>query len=82
MAVTIRLRKPGKVANKKYNFRIVVCDERSARDSKFIEEIGYYSPNSKQPTGSVKINKERFQYWLSQGARPSDTVKSLVKKYK
>lgn len=80
MAVRIRLRKISSKATGRDNFRIVVTDRRNPRDSKFIEEIGYYDP-SKDPA-SMKIKKERYDYWVSKGALPSDTVASIYKKCK
>ena len=73
MAVKIRLKRMG--SNKKPFYRIVVADSRSPRDGKFIEEIGYYNPVS-QPK-QVKINDEKAVKWLSNGAQPTDTVKTL-----
>ena len=69
MAVKIRLKRMG--SNKKPFYRI-----RSPRDGKFIEEIGYYNPVS-QPK-QVKINDEKAVKWLSNGAQPTDTVKTLL----
>ena len=74
MAVKIRLKRMG--ANKKPFYRIVVADSRAPRDGKFIEEIGYYNPVS-QPK-QVKINDEKAVKWLSNGAQPTDTVKTLL----
>ncbi len=76
MAVHIRLRRIGKRPKKKPHFRISVFDERKARDSRFIEQLGYYNPAS----GEAKINKERIQQWIKNGAQLSNTVKSLLKK--
>jgi small subunit ribosomal protein S16 len=67
-------------SKKKPHFKIVVCDSHSAPSSKFIEEIGIYDP-SKNPE-LLKVNKERADYWLSVGAKPSETVNSLLKKIK
>ena len=78
MAVRIRLRRIGKRPRKRIFFRITVMDERKTRDGKFIEEIGLYDP-TKQPA-FIKINKARYDYWVSCGAQPSETVKSLIKK--
>ena len=80
MAVHIRLRRIGKHPLKKPFFRISVFDERKARDSRVIEELGYYDP-TKNPAG-MKVNKERLEYWISKGAQASGTVKSIAKKYK
>jgi len=78
MAVTIRLRRDG-TKNSPY-YRIVVADKHSPRDGKFLELIGTYDPKKKTGNSSVKL--ERADYWISQGAQPSDTVKSLIKKAK
>jgi small subunit ribosomal protein S16 len=78
MAVHIRLRRIGKNPKKRPHFRISVFDQRRARDSRFIEEIGFYNPIKK----AVKINKERFDYWVKKGAQASNTIKNLVKKLK
>lgn len=76
MAVKIRLRRMG--AKKAPFYRVVVADSRSPRDGKFIEEIGYYNPISEP--AEIKIDAEKAKKWLSNGAQPSDTVKSLLKK--
>jgi len=78
MAVHIRLRRIGKNPKKRPHFRITVFDERRGRDSRFIEEIGFYNPI----TEAVKINMERLEFWVKNGAQLSLTVKSLSKKAK
>jgi small subunit ribosomal protein S16 len=78
MAVSIRLRREG-TKNRPY-YRIVVADSRSPRDGKFIEIIGTYDP--KQTGQNSSFNIERAEYWISKGAQPSDTVRSLIKKQK
>ena len=78
MAVHIRLRRIGKNPKKRPHFRITVFDERSGRDSRFIEELGFYNPVS----GLAKIKKERVNYWVKNGAQVSATIKSLIKKIK
>lgn len=75
MAVKIRLRRMG--AKKAPFYRVVVADSRYPRDGRFIEEIGYYDP-TKSPS-VVKIDAEKAKKWLSTGAQPTDTVKSLLK---
>ena len=75
MAVKIRLRRLG--AKKAPFYRLVVADSRAPRDGRFIEEIGYYNP-VKEPV-ELKIDAERAQKWLKDGAQPSDTVKRLFK---
>ncbi|WP_027398274.1 30S ribosomal protein S16 [Anaerovorax odorimutans] len=76
MAVKIRLKRMG--AHKKPFYRVVVADARSPRDGKFIEEIGYYNPLV-EPV-EIKINGEAAKKWISNGAQPTETVKSLFKK--
>jgi len=76
MAVHIRLRRIGKNPKKRPHFRITVFDERAGRDSRFIEELGFYNPVN----GATKIKKERLDYWVEKGAQVSPTIKSLVKK--
>lgn len=78
MAVAIRLRRIGKRPHKRPFFRVTVVDKRKARDGRFIEEIGLYAPTQSPPL--VKINKERYDFWLKRGAQPSLTVMSLMKK--
>ncbi len=76
MAVKIRLKRVG--AKKKPQYRVVVADSRYPRDGRFIEEIGSYNPQTEPST--VKINIERADYWLGQGAQPTETVRALLKK--
>ena len=78
MAVRIRLRRIGKNPKKKPHFRITVFDERRNRDGRFIEELGFYNPLSK----AIKIDKERFDYWVGKGAQVSPSVERIVKKAK
>ena len=75
MAVKIRLRRMG--AKKAPFYRVVVADSRYPRDGRFIEEIGYYDP-MKNPA-DIKIDAEKAQKWLNNGAQPTDTVKALLK---
>lgn len=76
MAVKIRLRRMGK--KKAPFYRVVVADSRYPRDGRFIEEIGTYNP-LKDPV-EVKIDVEKAQKWIQNGAQPTDTVRSLLKK--
>src|SRR5215472_6400338 len=78
MAVSIRLRREG-TKNRPY-YRVVVAESRSPRDGRFIEIIGPYDP--KQTGQNSSFNVERAEYWISKGAQPSDTVRSLIKKQK
>ena len=70
MSVKIRLKRMG--MKKKPFYRVVVADERSPRDGRFIEEIGYYNP--------VSTPVEKAAQWMSNGAQPTDTVRALLKK--
>ncbi len=76
MATKIRLKRMG--AKKAPFYRVVVTDARNPRDGRFIEEIGYYDP-CKEPA-IININEQKAVQWLSTGAEPSETVKSLFKK--
>lgn len=76
MATKIRLKRMG--AKKKPFYRVVVADSRTPRDGRFIEEIGYYDPTTNPAT--IKIDEELALKWLGVGAKPSDTVKSLMQK--
>src|SRR5437588_3068662 len=78
MAVAIRLRREGAL-NRPY-FKVVVTDKRSPRDGKFIEIVGTYDPKKGGMNSTLKL--ERIEYWISKGAQPSDTVRSLIKKNK
>ncbi len=76
MAVKIRMKRMG--AKKKPFYRFVVADSRSPRDGRFIEELGYYNPVS-EPV-ELKIDVEKAEKWLKNGAQPTDTVRALFKK--
>ena len=76
MAVKIRLRRMG--AKKAPFYRVIVADERSPRDGKCIDEIGYYNPLTNP--AEVKIDAEKAQKWIENVAQPTETVKSLLKK--
>lgn len=76
MAVKIRLKRIG--AKNTPAYRIVVADERSPRDGRFIEEIGSYNPRQQGTNYTLKL--ERAKYWLSVGAQPSETVASFIRK--
>ena len=76
MAVKIRLRRMG--AKKAPFYRIVVADSRYPRDGRFIEEIGYVNPLADPP--EVKLDNEKAQQWIKNGAQPTDTVKDILKK--
>jgi len=76
MSVSIRLRREGALNNPYY--KVVVADQRSPRDGKFIEIIGNYDP--KKAGSNANIDLTRADYWISKGAQPSETVRSLIKK--
>ncbi len=76
MAVKIRLRRMG--AKKAPFYRIVVADSRFPRDGRFIEEIGYYNPLT--TPAEFKVDAEKVNTWIANGAQPTDTVKALFKK--
>ena len=76
MAVKSRLRRMG--AKKAPFYRVVVADSRFPRDGRFIEEIGYYNPMTEP--ADIKIDGEKAKKWIANGAQPTDTVKSLLKK--
>jgi small subunit ribosomal protein S16 len=72
--LAIRLRRTG--SKKRPFFRVVVTDSRTARDSSFVEVLGHYNPRTKPET--LKLARERFDFWVKQGAQASDTVRTLV----
>jgi small subunit ribosomal protein S16 len=76
MAVKIRLARHG--AKKSPFYRIVVADSESPRDGRYLENVGTYDPL--MDPASVTLKSERIQYWINQGAKPTDTVRSLLKK--
>lgn len=76
MSVKIRLRRMG--AKKAPFYRIVVADSRYPRNGRFIEELGYYDP-MKEPA-EIKLDVEKAKDWISKGAQPTETVRSLLKK--
>jgi small subunit ribosomal protein S16 len=76
MATRIRLRRVGR--KKQPEFRIVVAEHTAARDGRFIETLGHYRPREKPAV--VQVNADRARTWLAQGARPTETVRSLLKK--
>ena len=73
--VKIRLRRMG--AKKNPYYRIVVADSRFPRDGRFIEEIGSYNPLT--DPAELKVDVERAQYWIKNGAQPTDTARALLK---
>lgn len=74
--LSIRLRRTG--STKRPYYRVVVADSRAWRDGRFVEVLGHYDP--RRNPAVVKIDAERAEYWIGKGARPSDTVRSMLKK--
>ena len=72
----IRLRRMG--AKKQPFYRIVVADSRAPRDGAFVEEIGYYNPVTEP--AELKVDNDRAKEWMKNGAKPTDTVRGLLKK--
>ncbi len=75
--LSIRMTRVG--SKKKPFFRVVVQEARSAKQGSFVENLGTYNPRSKP--AKVEINTERIQHWIKQGARPSDSVRTLLEKH-
>lgn len=79
MAVRLRMKKMGRTHRP--FFRVCAMDQRSPRDGRVIEELGYYDPMCPETDARVKLNNERIDYWIGVGAQPSDKVGVLIKKY-
>ena len=75
--VVIRLARGG--AKKRPFYRVVVADQRSPRDGRFIERLGFFNPIATENEEKIRIDMERADYWLGQGAQPSTRVKTLIK---
>jgi small subunit ribosomal protein S16 len=75
--LAIRMRRMG--SKKRPFFRIVVTESRTSRDSRFLEVLGHYNPRTRPET--VRLDHERIAYWIKNGARPSDTVRTLVDRH-
>ena len=76
MAARIRLRRTG--TTKRPSYRVVVADNRTARDGRFVEAIGFYDPLTEPPT--IRIDAAKAEIWLKRGALPSNTVRHLLKR--
>jgi small subunit ribosomal protein S16 len=74
--LAIKLMRTG--AKKRPSYRIVVKEKKSKRDGAYLENLGTYNP-TREPA-EIKLNADRVQYWISQGAQPTDTVRRLIKK--
>ncbi len=75
--LAIRMRRVG--SKKRPFFRVVVAESTAARDGSFVEILGHYYPRTSP--AKVEIDRERVQYWISKGARPSDTVRTLIARH-
>ena len=78
MAVRLRLKRLGR--RHRSFFRLAAMESRNPRDGRVLEELGHYDPANRDPDAQVKLNAERIQHWLSVGARPTETVRDLLKK--
>lgn len=78
--VTIRLTRGG--AKKAPFYQVVVTDSRNRRDGRCIERVGYFNPTARGQAVELELNSSRIDYWLSHGARPSDRVADLLKRYR
>lgn len=77
MALKIRLQRYGAKHNPTY--RVVVAESSMRRDGRSVEVLGFYNPIAKGKTEKVKLNVERADYWISNGAKPTDTARHLLK---
>ncbi len=75
--VTIRLARGG--AKKRPFYHVVVADSRSARDGRYIERVGFFNPVARGQEERLRLDKERIEHWISQGAKTSDRVAKLIK---
>ena len=75
--LSIRMRRAG--SKKRVHYRVVVTEGRTPREGSFVEVLGHYYPRT-QPA-KIDVNRERVDYWLAQGARPSDTVRTLLARH-
>jgi small subunit ribosomal protein S16 len=78
--VSIRLSRSG--AKKRPFYHLVVTDSRNRRDGRYIERVGYFNPVGKEHEENLRIDLERVDYWIGQGAQASDRVASLVKAHR
>jgi len=75
--VTIRLSRSG--AKKRPFYHIVVTDSRNARDGRYLERVGFYNPIATGGEERLRVDQQRVEHWVSQGANPSERVASLIK---
>lgn len=74
----IRLRKPGKSVKRRYHYKIVVTEARNARESKFVAQVGHYDPSHEL----LKFDTAKYEEWIKKGAKPTETVATLFKRYR
>jgi small subunit ribosomal protein S16 len=74
--VTIRLARGG--AKKRPFYQVIVADRRSQRNGRFIERVGFFNPMAKVREERLQLERERIDYWMSQGAKPSERVAQLL----
>ena len=77
--VVIRLARGGSKKRPFYN--VVAADSRNRRDGRFIERLGFYNPVGKEGQENLRLAQDRVQFWLDNGAQPSDVVQRLIKEY-
>ena len=75
--VSIRLARGG--SKKRPFYHVVVSDSRRARDGRYIERVGFYNPRARGQEEELRLDDARIDYWISQGAQPSERVSSLIK---
>ena len=78
--VTIRLARGG--SKKRPFYYVSVADRRESRNGRFIERVGFYNPLAKGADEESRLDLDRIDYWIRQGAKPSDRVKAVIKKYR
>lgn len=76
--VRLRLKRMGR--NHRSVFRLSAMDSRNPRDGRVLEELGVYDPKNKDVAAQLRLERERIEFWLSRGAKPSDTVQQLLEK--
>ncbi|MCK5392929.1 MAG: 30S ribosomal protein S16 [Candidatus Omnitrophica bacterium] len=74
----IRLRRPGKTVKGRTHYKIIICEAKYPRESKFVAQIGFYNPKEKL----LQIEIPEYESWIKKGAKPTETVASLFKRYK
>lgn len=75
--VSIRLARGG--SKKRPFYHVVVSDSRSPRDGRYIERVGFFNPKARGQDEELRLDTDRIDYWVSQGAQPSERVASLIK---